>query len=89
MCSIQISFSNVANSLNAPRPTDLQLCSIPGGLNPIIFGAEIWSRFNASPDQIIWYYEEMLKVLELKRVTPVLIKPLESAIKVMVSYKRR
>ena len=52
-----------------------------------ISGAEIWSRFNASPDQIIWYYEEMLKVLELKRVTPVLIKPLENAIKVMVPYK--
>ena len=54
-----------------------------------ISGVEIWSRFNASPDQIIWYYEEMLKVLQLRRATPVLLMPLENAIEVMVPYKSR
>ncbi len=66
--------------IGAAIPSGERLCSIqiyPEGPNPLISGAEIWSRFNASSDQIIWYYEEMLNVLELKRVTQVLIKPLK------------
>jgi len=46
-------------------------------------GDEVWERFNASQEEIIWYYKSILKVLVGAEVTQVLINPLVSAIEVM------
>jgi (p)ppGpp synthase/HD superfamily hydrolase len=47
-------------------------------------GNEVWKRFNASQDEIIWYYRSVLEVLAKGGVTPALLNPLRAAIQVMV-----
>lgn len=31
-------------------------------------GAAVWTRFNAPPDKQLWYYDELAKIFEAKRV---------------------
>jgi (p)ppGpp synthase/HD superfamily hydrolase len=47
------------------------------------FGPIVWDRFNASREDIIWYYSAFLSELEKREVTPVLLNPLRSAIEIM------
>lgn len=47
------------------------------------FGPVVWDRFNASREDIIWYYSEFLAELEKRDVTPILLNPLRSAIEIM------
>lgn len=51
-----------------------------------ISGKKLWSRFNGSPQQIIWYYKEMFKLLKKNNVSPVLLKPLKKCIDRMQEY---
>lgn len=46
-------------------------------------GDEVWNRFNASRDDIIWYYSTFYSELEKRGVTPALLNPLRTAIEVM------
>lgn len=46
-------------------------------------GAEIWGRFNAEEAQVHWYYEEVFKILEKRKVSVQLLRPLEVAIRIM------
>lgn len=47
------------------------------------FGPIVWDRFNASREDIIWYYSTFLAELEKRDVTSVLLNPLRSAIEIM------
>jgi (p)ppGpp synthase/HD superfamily hydrolase len=47
-------------------------------------GNEVWKRFNASQDEIVWYYKSVLEVLAKGGVTSALLNPLRTAIQVMV-----
>ncbi|MEY2672842.1 MAG: hypothetical protein RLZZ508_719 [Actinomycetota bacterium] len=44
---------------------------------------ELWKRFNSDRESIIWYYEEIYKVLESREVTKTLLFPLKNAIDAM------
>ena len=44
---------------------------------------EVWKRFNASRDDIIWYYSTFYDELEKRGVTPSLLNPLRTAIEIM------
>ena len=46
-------------------------------------GTGVWKRFNASSDEIIWYYERVFELLEIGNITPKLLAPLRSAIETM------
>lgn len=46
-------------------------------------GNEVWDRFNASRDDIIWYYSTFYTELEKRGVTPALLNPLRTAIEAM------
>ena len=46
-------------------------------------GAKVWDRFNADPESILWYYNQMLTILTERGVTPNLLNPLASAIQIM------
>jgi len=46
-------------------------------------GAEIWGRFNAEEAEVHWYYEEVFKILEKRKVSVQLLRPLEVAIRIM------
>lgn len=46
-------------------------------------GNEVWDRFNASREDIIWYYSTFYTELEKRGVTPALLNPLRTAIEVM------
>lgn len=46
-------------------------------------GEVVWERFNASRDDILWYYDEMIAVLREKNVSDSLVTPLVSAVGVM------
>lgn len=46
-------------------------------------GDAVWDRFNASRDDIIWYYSTFYSELEKRGVTPALLNPLRTAIEVM------
>jgi hypothetical protein len=46
-------------------------------------GTSLWKRFNAKPDDIIWYYESVYAVLHHRKVTSTLLTPLRDAIDVM------
>jgi (p)ppGpp synthase/HD superfamily hydrolase len=48
-------------------------------------GPALWSRFNASREDIIWYYESVFKVLNERKVSSALLTPLHNAIKLMGS----
>lgn len=46
-------------------------------------GPILWDRFNATREDIIWYYDSVYKVLESKRVSLALLTPLRNAIDIM------
>lgn len=46
-------------------------------------GNEVWNRFNASRDDIIWYYSTFYNELAKRDVTPALLNPLRTAIEIM------
>jgi (p)ppGpp synthase/HD superfamily hydrolase len=46
-------------------------------------GNEVWNRFNASRDDIIWYYSTFYSELAKRGVTPALLNPLQTAIEIM------
>jgi (p)ppGpp synthase/HD superfamily hydrolase len=46
-------------------------------------GHEIWGRFNASDEDILWYYGEMIGVLREKEVSEAIMIPLSSAVQIM------
>ena len=46
-------------------------------------GNQVWERFNASREDIIWYYSTFYVELEKRGVTPALLNPLRTAIEVM------
>jgi (p)ppGpp synthase/HD superfamily hydrolase len=48
-----------------------------------ISGKDVWNRFNATQDDILWYYTEMLKVLTEKSVSNAILAPLKSSIELM------
>ena len=44
---------------------------------------EVWDRFNASREDIIWYYSTFYSKLAKRDVTPALLNPLRTAIEIM------
>ncbi len=46
-------------------------------------GNEVWGRFNASREDIIWYYSSFYNELVERKVTPALLNPLRTAIEIM------
>ena len=46
-------------------------------------GNEVWDRFNASREDIIWYYSTFYSELLKREVTPALLNPLKTAIEIM------
>lgn len=46
-------------------------------------GPILWDRFNATREDIIWYYDSVYKILESKRVSLALLTPLQNAIDIM------
>lgn len=46
-------------------------------------GPILWDRFNATREDIIWYYDSVYKILESKRVSLALLTPLRNAIDIM------
>lgn len=46
-------------------------------------GPELWNRFNASPSDIVWYYESAYDILKTRKVTSVLLSPLSTSIGAM------
>ena len=46
-------------------------------------GPELWKRFNAKREDIIWYYESVFAVLHKRKVSPALLTPLNNAIEIM------
>ena len=48
-------------------------------------GNAVWNRFNASREDVIWYYENFYQEMAKRKVTPSLLNPLKSAIEIMKS----
>jgi (p)ppGpp synthase/HD superfamily hydrolase len=46
-------------------------------------GSKVWERFNASREDIIWYYTTFYNELAKRDVTPALLNPLRTAIEIM------
>ena len=46
-------------------------------------GNEVWDRFNASREDIIWYYTSFYNELVKRELTPALLNPLRTAIEIM------
>ena len=46
-------------------------------------GNEVWDRFNASREDIIWYYSSFYNELVKRELTPALLNPLRTAIEIM------
>jgi (p)ppGpp synthase/HD superfamily hydrolase len=46
-------------------------------------GDKVWDRFNASRDDIIWYYSTFYSALEERGMTKALLNPLLTAIEIM------
>lgn len=46
-------------------------------------GSAVWDRFNASREDIIWYYSTFFSELHKREVTPALLNPLRTAIAIM------
>ena len=44
---------------------------------------EVWKRFNASREDILWYYSTFHDELAKRKVTPALLNPLRTAIEIM------
>lgn len=48
-------------------------------------GEAIWSRFNATKEQSLWYYGELLKIYRERGVNPRLVDELERALESLVA----
>jgi (p)ppGpp synthase/HD superfamily hydrolase len=48
-----------------------------------MIGSALWERFNASPLDILWYYESVYEVLKMRGVTSILLSPLSGSIDAM------
>ena len=46
-------------------------------------GDAVWDRFNAGREDVLWYYEAFYAELQKRGVTPALLNPLLTAIRVM------
>jgi (p)ppGpp synthase/HD superfamily hydrolase len=46
----------------------------------LVEGPGMFARFNGTPEQILWYYNSILQVLEARRVAPALTKSLRHVI---------
>ncbi len=51
------------------------------------YGAVLWDRFNATPSEIIWYYDSSYELLSSAKVSQTLLIPLRAAIKVMKAFE--
>lgn len=51
------------------------------------YGEVLWKRFNASPSEIIWYYDAIFELLSVAKMSQTLLIPLRAAIKVMKTYE--
>lgn len=52
-----------------------------------LIGSALWERFNASPQDILWYYERVFEVLEMRGVTSILLSPLSTSIDAMKRHE--
>ena len=50
----------------------------------MITGPETWDRFNASPEDILWYYESILEIAKERSENEFLVTNLEAAVQDMV-----
>ena len=50
------------------------------------YGAEVLSKFNGRPDQVLWYYEQCLGIAVDRKVSDTLTLPLAAAVAVIGSY---
>lgn len=48
-----------------------------------LIGPALWERFNATPQDILWYYERVYDVLKMRGVTSILLSPLSTSIDAM------
>lgn len=48
-----------------------------------LIGSALWERFNATPRDIVWYYESVYDVLKMRGVTSILLSPLSVSIDAM------
>ena len=48
-----------------------------------LIGSALWERFNATPRDILWYYESVYEVLKMGGVTSILLSPLSTSIDAM------
>ena len=46
-------------------------------------GDAVWDRFNAGREDVLWYYKSFYTELKKRGVTPALLNPLLTAIRVM------
>jgi (p)ppGpp synthase/HD superfamily hydrolase len=44
------------------------------------YGADVLSKFNGTPDQVLWYYEQCYAIANTRKVTEALTIPLELAL---------
>lgn len=51
-----------------------------------VLGPVLWDRFNATPKDIVWYYESVYAVLKTTDVTSILLSPLSMAIDAMKRF---
>jgi hypothetical protein len=50
-----------------------------------VLGSGVWKQFNASREEILWYYDEVFHLLYVRNVPPYLLVPLHAAIEIMKS----
>jgi len=49
-------------------------------------GADVLSKFNGKPEEVLWYYEKCLNIAEKRATSDTLTLPLEAAVDVIRSY---
>lgn len=50
-------------------------------------GCEVWDRFNSDAESIIWYYESIIELLAVADISPILLNPLKTAVKIMEDHE--
>ena len=50
---------------------------------------EVLAKFNGSPEEVLWYYEECLKIAVDREVSDTLTLPLKDAVAVIGSYIKK
>ena len=51
----------------------------------MIMGPSTWDRFNASPPEILWYYESIVEIAHRRQANPFLVTNLQEAVNNMVT----